>query len=130
MELKYDEYPESCPPLNSEEVEGTFYRLCKSSPPTDEDFKTHIDRGVLIKGKECASMALSFYDSRGSTEEMKKKFSKKFGNYYISEFYLTKDLGKALLEGNHLNLWEYKNIGWLTRDNLLAEEVSNESDRH
>ncbi|WP_413486756.1 hypothetical protein [Carnobacterium maltaromaticum] len=112
-ELKYEEYPKSCPPLNSKEIDGEFYRICKTDPPTKDDFLCQKDLGRLggrkfPPAKECGMMALSFYDNLENLKETMEQFPK-LGEY-IYIFIISKNAGVTTLNNNHLLLWEYKNV--------------------
>lgn len=110
--LKYDDYPESCPPVLATCLEGTYYRLCKSDEYSKEDFLTHVDAGLPFPPqKQCEALALSFYDSIENANKLRRKF-KKFRMHSIKPVQILESYGVALLENQtgHLNLWEYKNI--------------------
>ena len=76
-ELKYDEYPKSCPPQSAKEISGDFYRLCDSCYPTTDDFLTHLDAGLKFPSpKLCEAMALFFLRFRRTCQKNATKISK------------------------------------------------------
>ncbi|GEM_PF-6336353 len=110
--LKFDEYPESCPPANACAFQGTFYRLTKNEEFTTDDFMTHYESGIKVPDHLlCESMALSFFDSVNHAESMKKKY-KKFNGYSIKPVGILEGYGIGVLteKTGHLNLWEFRNV--------------------
>lgn len=106
--LKYDKYPESCPPQDAAGINGTFFRLCQAEVPTEEDFLTHVDSGASFPPKKlCAAMALSFFDSYEAADKLRSKVAK-FRSYAIVEVQIETRFGICVLEQQtgHLNLWE------------------------
>lgn len=111
--LKFDDYPESCPPAEAIPIDGVFFRLCKGENFCKEDFLTHFESGKSFPDhKLCEAMALSFFDSYKHAESLKKRYRKKFRTHSIKPVAIIKDYGVGALEekSGHLNLWEYRNI--------------------
>ena len=121
-ELKYDEYPKSCPPQSAKEISGDFYRLCDSCYPTTDDFLTHLDAGLKFPSpKLCEAMTLSFFDS----EEHAKKMQRKFPNLKkksIVKVTIKNHFGTGEVRNHHLNLWEYRTVSILYEINKIKEE--------
>lgn len=114
MDLKYGEdYPESCPPGSASPVEGCYYRLCDSNPPTDKDFKTHVDLGLNFPPKKlCEAKALSFMSSMKSATNMQNRFPRLKKKFPVL-VNLVPLHGIGLEAGEHLNLWEYCGLNLL-----------------
>ena len=112
--LKYGEdYPDSCPPSEANEVEGSFYRICNSAVPEKDDFKTHVDLGLNFPPQKlCEAKALSFFASEQAVERLKKRFPK-FKDKVAVLINILPSHGVGLLEGEHLNLWEFQDVNFL-----------------
>ena len=112
--LKYGEdYPDSCPPSEANEVEGSFYRICNSAVPEKDDFKTHVDLGLNFPPQKlCEAKALSFFASEQAIEELKKRYPK-FKDKVAVLINILPSHGVGLLEGEHLNLWEFQDVNFL-----------------
>lgn len=112
--LKYGEdYPDSCPPSEANEVEGSFYRICNSAVPEKDDFKTHVDLGLNFPPQKlCEAKALSFFASEQAIERLKKRFPK-FKDKVAVLINILPSHGVGLLEGEHLNLWEFQDVNFL-----------------
>ena len=110
--LKYGEdYPDACPPSEANEMEGSFYRMCNSAVPEKDDFKTHVDLGLNFPPpKLCEAKALSFFTSEQAIEKLKKRFPKFKVAVLIN---ISPSHGVGLLEGEHLNLWEFQDVNFL-----------------
>lgn len=116
--LKYDKYPESCPPQDAVGINGTFFRLCKAEVPTEEDFLTHVDSGANFPPKKlCEAMALSLFNSYEAADKLRAKFPR-FRSYSIVEVQLEIRFGIGVLEQRtgHLNLWE-------SREHNIFQEI-------
>lgn len=112
--LKYGEdYPDSCLPSEANEVEGSFYRICNSAVPEKDDFKTHVDLGLNFPPQKlCEAKALSFFASEQAIERLKKRFPK-FKDKVAVLINILPSHGVGLLEGEHLNLWEFQDVNFL-----------------
>jgi hypothetical protein len=44
LETWPDSFPPGCPPPDAVVATGSFYRLVRSDPPTEEDFESHYER--------------------------------------------------------------------------------------
>ena len=112
--LKYGEdYPDACPPSEANEVEGSFYRICNSAVPEEDDFKTHVDLGLKFPPQKlCEAKALSFFVSEQAIEKLKKRFPK-FKNKVAVLINILPSHGVGLLEVEHLNLWEFQDVNFL-----------------
>ena len=112
--LKYGEdYPDACPPSEANEMEGSFYRMCNSAVPEKDDFKTHVDLGLNFPPpKLCEAKALSFFASEQAIERLKKRFPK-FKDKVAVLINISPSHGVGLLEGEHLNLWEFQDVNFL-----------------
>lgn len=111
--LKFDEYPESCPPADACAFQGTFYRLTKNEECTKDDFLTHFEAGANFPDYLlCEAMALSFYDSPENAAVMQRKFKKKFNGYSIKPVEILEryGIGVLIVKSGHLNLWEFRNV--------------------
>lgn len=108
-ELKYgSDYPNSCPPSEARPIQGSFYRFCSSEILSPNDCKTHVDlKASFPPNKLCEAKALSFFKDISSARMMQKKYKKKFQNSVLFEVDIQENWGIAMLEGSHLNLWEY-----------------------
>lgn len=131
MLLKFDNYPDSCPPKEAVNFEGVFYRLCKGEELCREDFITHFESGSRFPDhKLCEAMALSFFDSYDHAENIKNRY-RKFKKYTIKPVEIVKEYGIGILEkqNGHLNLWEYRNIdifAELSKGGESKDEYSND----
>ena len=130
MDLKYGtDYPEACPPISAKPIEGAFYRLCDSNPPTENDFKTHVDLNLkFIPAKLCEAKALSFLRDKQSVEAYKKRFRvlrKK--TEVLVDLKLDYGLADEFDENGHFNFWEFKQVNFLEN---VEEEEENEADKH
>lgn len=122
--LKYGEdYPDACPPPEASEVEGTFYRMCNSETPEVDDFKTHVDLGLSFPPKKlCEAKALSFFTSKRAIESLKKRFPK-FKSKVAVLINILPSHGVGVLEGEHLNLWEFQDVNFIvTQEGGLENE--------
>lgn len=123
--LKYDDYPQNCPPQQAAEIEGVFYRLCDEEIPIRTDFMTHFDSNLAYpEHMLCEAKALSFYDTLESAEKIKKRYKKKFKNKKIVKVVIEKKLGIGEINNNHLNLWEYFGLNIFDLVKVQFEEVS------
>lgn len=109
--FKYDDYPESCPPINAVELNGQYFRLCKEIVPAACDFVTHVEQGLYFPpAKRCEAMALSFFCSAEQADKMKKKFKRKFTGYSVVPVEIQNEFGRGIVKNGHLNLWEYRDV--------------------
>ncbi|VTS47015.1 Uncharacterised protein [Streptococcus anginosus] len=122
-ELKYgNDYPKSCPPSNAVPIEGNFYRLCATNPPTLTDFKTHVDLGLSFPPQKiCEAKALSFFTNLDSIEKMKKRFPR-FKNMIAVLVSVSYAHGVSVLSDDHLNLWEYQGVNFLQKEGGVENE--------
>ena len=122
-ELKYgNDYPESCPPSSAAPIEGDFYRLCATNPPTLNDFKTHVDLGLPFPSpKLCEAKALSFFTNLDSIDRMQKRFPR-LKNKIAVLVSVSSEHGVSVLSGDHLNLWEYQGVNFLQKEGGVENE--------
>lgn len=125
MELKYVEYPVSCPPEEAANISGIYYRLCESYPPKLKDFRTPFDLGVRPKQNNCDDKALSFSSDINPLVRLQKQFPS-MKKKKILKFELVAEMGVSEYNQNskHLNLWEYRDVDWLALVKDNVEEVS------
>lgn len=116
MELKYGvDYPDACPPACAIPIEGYFYRLCDNNPPTEHDFKTHVDLKIKFPPKRlCEAKALSFLKDKESADKFKKRFPK-FKDKKIVSVHIKVEYGisSAVDRNGHFNFWEYEQAKFL-----------------
>lgn len=75
--MRFPEYfPKKCPPADSSEASGTFYRSIKGSVPVKKDFlppwlqQDHNQREWIKQGKACQACGLSL---NANIEDLKRK---------------------------------------------------------
>ena len=76
-------------------------------------YKTHVDLGLNFPPpKLCEAKALSFFTSEQAIEKLKKRFPK-FKDKVAVLINISPSHGVGLLEGEHLNLWEFQDVNFL-----------------
>ena len=122
------DFPDDCPPNDSVQPEGTFYRIVRSNPPTDDDFISVVrgnrERalGLVRKGNItlCEAMGLSVYGYREDILQHASQ-SPQLG-MFISEIRLGPADGRILStsrRGNSHHTW------WLPTDSRPSNLVTN-----
>ena len=54
-------WPADCPPADAEIAQGTVFRVCRSNPPTENDFMSHAELGKSSVGSACQRSGLSVF---------------------------------------------------------------------
>ena len=114
--MRFPEYfPKQCPPADSSEASGTFYRTIKGSVPVKKDFlphwllKTHNQQEWIKQGKACQACGLSV---NTNIENLKRKMDilPTLRNKNIVEGTLAPNMGKvkpspSLKDPDHHTWW-------------------------
>lgn len=107
----YEELPDACPPIDSQNCNGIFYRIANGNPASDKDFFSQrcLQPNKVFEGiDECIVRSLSVFDCIEETERRLKL--PKFRNAHIVEVNLSPDDGKIKKTfGNaHFSWWRTK----------------------
>lgn len=113
LELKYGtNYPEACPPTFAKPISGEYYRLCKTDPPTPNDFITHFESNRPLKPHDlCDGRALSFFTNLDKVIELKKMPF--FRNHVPVNITIKPEYGIGEEKDGHLNLWEFSRVNFI-----------------
>ena len=106
----FEQLPSECPPLDSKECKGTFYRIAKGNPATSSDFfsQRKLAPEKIFKGKgidECITNAISVFSTVEDARRLKKL--PKFKNATIAEIKLKPSDGKIkkTFRNSHYSWW-------------------------
>jgi hypothetical protein len=75
------EWPKGCPPAKAVQADGTFYRIVKTSPPTERDFKTAFQLGEALGSSSATRTNLSLLLDLREVDYQHRAF-KHLGNFY------------------------------------------------
>src|SRR5437762_1463807 len=93
-------WPPGCPPNDSIDGDGVFYRVTRTDPPTEADFLTHQETGQRKKLDECERCCLSLCQERADAVQTSRLFPK-LGNH-IAQGKLDGSCGKVKLTGGNV----------------------------
>lgn len=77
------DWPPGCPPADTKDTSGVFYRIVKTSPPTADDFRTFHEMGKRLRGAlpcPCMPYGLSVFPNREDAAWMTRVMPK-LGNH-------------------------------------------------
>jgi hypothetical protein len=90
-------YPPDCPPEAAEDAAGAVYRITKTDPPTQEDFLSFHELGMVLRkdtlSARCRSRGLSVYRTLGDARHHLSVFPN--GGDYIAGGTLTSAQGQT-----------------------------------
>ncbi len=68
-------FPAACPPIEARPAEMNVFRMVASSPPTKEDFMSHVDANKPYNSAEqCRACGLSVYTDLKDAKTARKRF--------------------------------------------------------
>jgi hypothetical protein len=74
-----DYFPEGCPPEQAGPTSGTFFRLVRSDPPGEDEFRTHREKGYNRGGDPCQKCGLSIYGEQTDAADLYRFFARRHG---------------------------------------------------
>lgn len=119
MKVAYKaEVPPHCPPLKAEDRPATLFRVCKSNPPTEDDFTSHAasddgNKQRLAKRKleqnpdDCGPFGLSVWVSEKSMRHACKALKKLTRGRFVFKADVIAGEGMLMLTGEdeHHTYW-------------------------
>ena len=75
-------WPKGCPPRNASPADNEVFRVTKTRPPTEHDFKSHDELGKAPSGPRCLRLGLSLFERHHDAEHLLQLFPK-LGNYIL-----------------------------------------------
>jgi hypothetical protein len=85
-----EDWPDDCPPGDSEPADGVVFRLVKNDPPTAADFRTHHETGRLPGAPACLRCGLSVFRVPEDASHMRRLFPR-----------LGRLIAKGMLQAEH-----------------------------
>jgi hypothetical protein len=107
-----DGWPEGCPPDDVEAAAGIVFRLVKSNPHEETDFRTHHESGKLPNAPPCLRCGLSVFRSREDAEHQHRAYPK-LGKYIATGELQAEHGVTKLTEGRqptHTTWWFYEGV--------------------
>jgi len=105
-------WPPDCPPNDSIEGAGWYYRITKNNPPANEDFLTHHETGKMKKLPPCERCALSTCQVVEDAIQTRRLFPM-LGSF-IARGNLDASCGRIKLTGgvveSHTNWWPHEHV--------------------
>lgn len=119
-----ENWPDGCPPKEAEDADGLYFRIGKSNPPADNDFKSHEEMGKQLGGDECMRRGLSVFGEIEDARHLMHIFPK-IGSYVYSAQLQPKD-GKikptpSRKHPSHITWWPYSGIERASLFRLVGE---------
>ncbi len=115
-----EDWPDGCPPDDTEKGKGEIYRLVKSKPPTETDFLSHHETGKMPKRDPCLRCGLSVFRNQEDAEHQYQAYPK-LGKF-VSKGTLKAEHGVTKLtsgrQPSHTTWWPYKGVN---REVLFTE---------
>lgn len=108
-----DDWPPGCPPEDAEDAQGEVFRVVKKQPPTDDDFKTYHEQGI-VRGDPILRCGLSVFRLASDAEHASRKF-RNMGKL-IAKALLQAEHGKTKQTGKptHTTWWPYREVDRLS----------------
>ena len=78
-------WPEGCPPAGAEPAHGQVFRVCRTHPPSPEDFMSHAELGKKSSGSECQRHGLSVFRAYRDARHVTQAFPKLGGLIYRAD---------------------------------------------
>ena len=75
-----DDWPQGCPPDDSEHAKGVMFRIVGHDPVHDRDFLSQFDLGRAATADPCLRRALSIF-SKVTDAEHRRRLTPKLGRY-------------------------------------------------
>jgi hypothetical protein len=115
-------WPQNCPPPDAGSVESTYYRIVKSNPPTDDDFRSYAELGLVRKGTDpCVLCGLSVYDTLEAAINARSNFP--ILGDQIARGSLTDDHGKMKKgRAHHWTWWPFENVARAALFKTMVEQ--------
>lgn len=63
-----DYFPSGCPPATAKDSSGECFRIVKTSPMTDDDFKSYKELDKLPNANQCKRCGVSVFDSAANAK--------------------------------------------------------------
>jgi hypothetical protein len=106
------EWPEDCPPDDSQDASGTFYRVGKSDPPAPGDFQSQAELGRAKDADNCLRVGLSIFAKLSDAKHL-IRMNRRLGRF-IYKGDLTEKHGKTKKTGkpssSHMTWWPYAGV--------------------
>lgn len=97
-------WPPGCPPDEAVWADGVYYRLVKSNPAQDADFRTCEESGKKPHAPPCKRKALSLLATVNDARAYMRRYPK-LGSF-IAEVHLSSEHGKVLdAHDGHVSWW-------------------------
>ena len=106
------DWPPDCPPDAASAPEGDYYRIVRTNPPTELDFRSHRELDTLPKAPPCLRAGLSTFRTVEDAERMVQLFPV-LGSH-IARGALDASYGLAMLtpgrQPTHSTVWPYEGV--------------------
>lgn len=102
--------PEACPPDSATCREQVAYRVVASSPPTEDDFLTHAQKGLAVGAPPCSRASISVFSTYESALHL-RQMRPKLGNF-IAKGHLTPKHGRISQPSStgHMDWWAFSSM--------------------
>lgn len=102
--------PAGCPKADSEEFEGTAYRVVRADPPTREDLLTYLELNLLPTADDCKRGSVSLFSTLDQAQH-RLEMSPHLGNF-VASVSLTATHGKVgkPSSSGHMDWWPYQGM--------------------
>lgn len=104
-----DDFPRDCPPVDAVDANGEFFRVVKSDPCSEEDFRTQGELGKAPGACPCLRAGLSLLGDYDSARHYRDKYP--YLGHMIASGTLDPRHGKTRPGGKgHVTWWSYAHI--------------------
>ena len=124
--------PAHCPGDEAYEQAATLYRVCRSNPPTDEDYRPHNESTVPQKQRmadplKCAPWGLSVWVSEAEIRHARNHVMPWMQRQYVYSCAVNDDEGRLSAPGSngHHTYWPYENTDLRARSVLVMTPEGN-----
>ena len=108
-----DDWPEACPPNDSNEADGVVFAAARSTPFARLDFSSANDRGAFKDADECERRGVSVMKEKSDVEALLERFKRKFKHIAKAELSSThgrlKDTPREFAK-SHCTLWPRETV--------------------
>lgn len=124
--------PQHCPSADAIEQAATLFRVCRSDPPTEEDFRPHNESDVPEKASKadpqnCAGWGLSVWTDADEMVFARENIMTWMKRQFVFQCEVAANEGR-LSAGNdngHHTYWPYENTDLLARSALFLHPEGN-----
>ena len=107
-------FPKGCPPDEAQPAAEEFFRLVRSDEPDDDDFLSHVERGINGRFDKCIASGLSVFTELKDVYKLKRRV-KAFANRRVSRGKAESRDGLALHtpskeEDSHHTWWLFEGV--------------------